>query len=138
MKAFAIVFVAIIFAFEFSRATTRVPPADLVFKNGNIYTLNDARPKAEAVAIKGDRIIFSGSNREAQQYVGEQTRVIDLNGKTMVPGMTDAHHHLSGVGFREMTLNLEGVTSLQEFLARVKERIDQKKPGEWISGRGWI
>ena len=138
MKAFAIVLVAIIFAFELSRATTRVPPADLVFKNGNIYTVNEARPKAEAVAIKDDRIVFFGSNHEAQQYVGKQTRVIDLNGKTMVPGMTDAHHHLSGVGFREMTLNLEGVTSLQEFLARVKERVDQKKPGEWISGRGWI
>jgi len=138
MKAFAIVLVAIIFAFELSRATTRVPPADLVFKNGNIYTVNEARPKAEAVAIKDDRIVFFGSNREAQQYVGKQTRVIDLNGKTMVPGMTDAHHHLSGVGFREMTLNLEGVTSLQEFLARVKERVDQKKLGEWISGRGWI
>ncbi len=138
MKAFAIVLVAIIFAFELSRATTRVPPADLVFKNGNIYTVNEARPKAEAVAIKDDRIVFFGSNHEAQQYVGKQTRVIDLNGKTMVPGMTDAHHHLSGVGFREMTLNLEGVTSLQEFLARVKERVDQKKPSEWISGRGWI
>ena len=52
--------------------------------------------------------------------------------------MTDAHHHLSGVGFREMTLNLEGVTSLEDFLAKVKERVDQKQPGEWVTGRGWI
>ena len=56
----------------------------------------------------------------------------------MVPGMTDAHQHLSGVGFREMTLNLEGITSLEDFLAKVKERVDQTKPGEWVTGRGWI
>src|SRR5205814_6929723 len=61
-----------------------------------------------------------------------------LHGATMVPGMTDAHHHLSGVGFREMTLNLEGITNLQDFLARVKARVDQAKPGEWVTGRGWI
>jgi predicted amidohydrolase YtcJ len=90
------------------------------------------------VAVKGDRIVFVGSSREVQAYVGPNTRVVDLNGKTMLPGMTDAHHHLSGVGFREMTLNLEGITSLEAFLAKVKERVDQKQPGEWITGRGWI
>ena len=79
-----------------------------------------------------------GSNRGAQEYVGKNTRVIDLGGKTMVPGMTDAHHHLSGVGFREMTLNLEGITSLEAFLAKVKARVDEKQPGEWVTGRGWI
>jgi len=119
-------------------AAAKVPPADLVFKNGNIYTVNERQPRAEAVAVKSDRIIFVGSNREAQNYVGKNTRVIDLGGRTMVPGMTDAHHHLSGVGFREMTLNLEGLTSLAAFLAKVKERVDQKPAGEWVTGRGWI
>jgi len=138
MKAFTSLFVALVSAFLLSPATAKVQPADLVFKNGNIYTVNDARPKAEAVAIKGDRIVFVGSNGEAQQYVGAKTRVVDLEGKTMVPGMTDAHHHLSGVGFREITLNLEGLTSLEDFLAKVKERVDQKQPGEWVTGRGWI
>ncbi len=137
MKTAALL-VVILCAFVFSRPQTRVQPADLVFKNGNIYTVNDARPKAEAVAIKGDRILFVGSNGEAEKYVGSNTRVIDLNGKTMLPGMTDAHHHLSGVGFREVTLNLEGVTNLEDFLAKVKERVNQKQPGEWVTGRGWI
>jgi predicted amidohydrolase YtcJ len=59
-------------------------------------------------------------------------------GKTVVPGMTDAHQHLSGVGFRELTLNLEGVTSLEDFLEKVKARVDLAKPGEWVTGRGWI
>ena len=138
MKALAALLVAIVSAFEFSPDAAKVPPADLVFKNGNIYTVNERQPTAEAVAVKGDRIIFVGSNRAAQNYVGKNTRVIDLGGRTMVPGMTDAHHHLSGVGFREMTLNLEGLTSLEAFLAKVKERVDRKQPGEWITGRGWI
>jgi predicted amidohydrolase YtcJ len=138
MKALAYLLVAIVSALLLPPTTEKVQPADLVFKNGNIYTVNDARPKAEAVGIKGDRIVFVGSNREAQEYVGRNTRVTDLNGKTMVPGMTDAHHHLSEVGFREITLNLEGITNLQNFLTKVKERVAQKKPGEWITGRGWI
>lgn len=138
MKAAAFLIVLVITAFLFYQAPTKVEPADLVFKNGNIYTVNDARPKAEAVAIKGDRILFVGSNSEAEKYVGSNTRVVDLAGKTMLPGMTDAHHHLSGVGFREITLNLEGATNLEDFLAKVKERVNQKQPGEWVTGRGWI
>ncbi len=138
MKYFASILVAVAAAFGFSPTHTKVPPADLVLKNGNVYTVNDRQPHAEAVAVKSDRIIFVGSNDEAQKYVGNKTRVIDLKGETVLPGLTDAHHHLEAVGFREMTLNLEGVNSLNEFLARVKARVDQAKPGEWITGRGWI
>src|SRR5258705_6313161 len=116
----------------------RVDSADIVFKNGNIYTANEKTPRAQAIAVKGDRIVFAGSNGDAQKYVGTATRVIDLHGNTVLPGMTDAHHHLSGVGFREMTLNLEGITSLQDFLAKVKARVDEAKRGEWVTGRGWI
>lgn len=138
MKAFVSLLVVLASAVLLSPTNAQAQSADLVFKNGNIYTVNDARPKAEAVAIKADRIIFVGSNRNVQRYVGGKTRVIDLNGKTMVPGMADAHHHLFGVGFREITLNLEGITSLEEFLAKVKERVDQTPPGAWVTGRGWI
>ncbi len=113
-------------------------PADLVLRNGNVYTVNERRPKAEAIAVKGERVIFVGSTRDVQKYVGAKTRLIDLAGKTVVPGFADAHQHLPGVGFREMNLNLEGTTSLEDFLARVKERVDQAKPGEWVTGRGWI
>ena len=94
MKPSVSLLVVFITTLLLSPTTAQVRSADLVFKNGNIYTVNDARPKAEAVAIKGDRIIFVGSNRRAQQYVGRNTRVVDLSGKTVVPGMTDAHHHL--------------------------------------------
>jgi predicted amidohydrolase YtcJ len=138
MKAFVFLLVGFISAFVLLPPTPKLPPADLVFKNGNVYTGSDRQARAEAVAVTGDRIIFVGSNVDAQKYVGKNTRVIDLGGNTMLPGMTDAHHHLSGVGFREMTLNLEGITSLEDFLAKVKQRVDQKQPGEWVTGRGWI
>jgi len=90
------------------------------------------------VAVKGDRIIFVGSNSAAAKFAGRTTRVVDLHGATVMPGLTDAHHHLSGVGFREMTLNLEGVNSLETFLARVKVEVDRAGPGKWVTGRGWI
>src|SRR5256714_13060079 len=112
--------------------------ADVVFINGNVYTANEKQLRAEAVAAKGDRIIFVGSNAAAKNYEGPTTRIIDLHGATTLPGMADAHQHLEGVGFREMTLNLEGITNLQDFLAKVKARVDQAKPGEWVTGRGWI
>jgi predicted amidohydrolase YtcJ len=112
--------------------------ADIVFKNGNVYTVNEHQPRAEAIAVKSGRILFVGSNEAAKAYVGKITKVIDLRGNTVVPGMTDSHYHLMGVGAREMNLNLEGITSLQAFLAKVKERVDQAKSGEWVTGRGWI
>lgn len=112
--------------------------ADIVFKNGNVYTANDKAPRAQAIAVKADRIVFVGSNEAAQKFVGSNTRVVDLKGSTVLPGFTDSHQHLSGVGEREMTLNLEGTTSLDDLLAKVKARVDQARPGEWVTGRGWI
>ena len=116
----------------------RSESADIVFKNGNVYTANDRAPCAEAIAVKADRIIFVGTNAAAQKFIGTNTRVVDLKGNTVLPGFTDSHHHLSGVGQREMTLNLEGTTSLEDLLAKLKARVDQAKPGEWVTGRGWI
>ena len=112
--------------------------ADIVFRNGNVYTANDKAPRAQAIAVKGDRIVFVGSNEAAQKFVGANTRVVDLKGNTVLPGFTDSHQHLSGVGQREMTLNLEGTTSLDDLLGKLKARVDQAKPGEWVTGRGWI
>ena len=112
--------------------------ADLMLINGSIYTLDEAKPRAEAVAIRGDRIVFVGSNGEAAPYRGPETEVIDLAGKTAVPGFADSHAHLSGIGAREMDLNLEAAASLSDLLAAVEERAGRSEPGEWIVGRGWI
>ena len=116
----------------------RTNSADIVLKNGNVYTANDRAPKAQAIAVKADRIVYVGTKAGAQKFIGAQTRVVDLHGNTVLPGFTDSHQHLSGVGFREMTLNLEGTTSLDDLLAKLKARVDQAKPGQWVTGRGWI
>ncbi|MGH9841844.1 MAG: amidohydrolase [Blastocatellia bacterium] len=119
-------------------SVAQIEPAELVLKNGIIYTVNDAQPRAEAIAIRYGRIVFVGSTADVKKLEGKKTKVIDLKGKTVVPGLVDAHYHFAGVGFREMNLNLEGTTSLEDFLARVKTRVDKAKPGEWVTGRGWI
>src|SRR5574341_1186814 len=128
-----------LFLFFLTPATA--PPtqtADLIFINGDVYTVNERQPRAQAVAVKADRIVFVGSNAAAKRYRGNSTRVVDLHGATVLPGLTDAHYHFIGVGQREMNLNLEGITNLEDFLAKVKARVDQAKPGEWVTGRGWI
>ena len=110
--------------------------ADLIFVNGNIYTLNEKQPHAEAIAVNGNRIVFVGSNEEAKKF--HAARVIDLHGHTVVPGVTDSHCHIFGIGEREMQPNLEGTNSLEDFLAKVKQRAAQTESGKWITGRGWI
>lgn len=119
-------------------AQSKTESADIVFKNGNIYTVNDHQPHAEAIAVKAGKVIFVGSNKDVKTYEAKGTRVVDLQGNTVVPGMTDSHCHLMGVGEREMTLNLEGTINLEDFLAKVKAQVDRAKPGEWVTGRGWI
>jgi predicted amidohydrolase YtcJ len=131
-----ILIAAILLLFSFVPAPQSA--ADIVFKNGNVYTANDKSAKAQAVAVKADKIVFVGTNEDAQKFIGANTRVVDLKGSTVLPGFTDSHQHLSGVGFREMTLNLENTTSLDDLLAKLKARVDQAKPGAWITGRGWI
>jgi predicted amidohydrolase YtcJ len=110
--------------------------ADTIFINGNVYTVNEKQPRAEAIAVSRDRIIFVGSNDEAKKF--QSKKVVDLAGKTVVPGLTDSHCHIFGIGEREMRLNLEGTNTLEDFFAKVKERVAKAEPGQWITGRGWI
>jgi predicted amidohydrolase YtcJ len=117
-------------------AMTHAQDVDLVLMNGNIYTVNEKQPKAEALAVKSDRIVFIGSNKDAKKF--HAAKVIDLGGRTVVPGLTDSHCHIFGIGEREMRLNLEGTNSLEDFLVKVKERVSHIEKGKWITGRGWI
>jgi predicted amidohydrolase YtcJ len=110
--------------------------ADLLLRNGNVYTLGESQPKAEAIAVKTGRIVFVGSNDDAKKF--RAPKIIDLHGRTVMPGFTDAHCHVFGIGEREIRLNLEGTNSLEDFLARVKERIGKTAHDKWITGRGWI
>jgi predicted amidohydrolase YtcJ len=121
-----------------SGMSARADTADIVFINGNIYTVNEKQPHAEAIAVKRDRIIFVGANTDARKFCDHKTRVVDLANKTLTPGFTDSHCHIFGIGEREMTLNLENTNTLQDFLAKTRERVTKAEPGKWITGRGWI
>ncbi|HRW30138.1 MAG TPA: amidohydrolase family protein, partial [Emcibacteraceae bacterium] len=112
--------------------------ADIVLKNGAVYTVDENNPTAEAVAILGNKIIYVGDNIGVERYACGDANIIDLAGKAVYPGLIDAHGHLSGVGFRETTLNLQGINSLAEMLAKVKEYADANPNMAWINGRGWI
>ena len=112
--------------------------ADIIFINGNVYTVNEKEPRAAAIAVRGDRIVFVGSNADAQKFRNGKTRTIELAGKTVTPGLTDSHCHIFGIGEREMRLNFEGTNSRQDFLEKVKERVTKSERGKWIVGRGWI
>src|SRR5207244_873025 len=97
-----------------------------------------AQPRVESIAVKNHRIVFVGANSEAEKFKGDRTRIVDLRGRTVVPGMTDSHCHIFGIGEREMTLNLEDTNTREDFLAKVKERAAQTERDKWITGRGWI
>ncbi|MDZ4257465.1 MAG: amidohydrolase [Gemmatimonadales bacterium] len=111
---------------------------DLVLRHGTIYTADDSRPSAEAVAVKDGKIVYVGDDAGVEAFIGTDTRVIDLEGGFVYPGFVDAHAHFTGIGEREQTLSLQGINSKNEFLDKVAEAARNAKPGEWITGRGWI
>jgi predicted amidohydrolase YtcJ len=112
-------------------------PADLVLQGGVVVTLDDARPRATAVAIRQARIVAVGGAADVKPLIGGGTRVIDLAGRAVVPGLTDAHVHVEGLGTALDRLDLVGAASLEEALARVAEAAKRAPAGEWLQGRGW-
>lgn len=130
--------------------------ADLILMNGRVYTLDwrqaapdgtvaDSaprddrgwRPDAEAIVIAGDEIHFVGATRDALEFQGTQTRVVDLAGATVIPGLVDSHTHVFGLGAGIERVNLVGVETEEEAVAIVAERAKSVPEGEWIIGRGW-
>jgi predicted amidohydrolase YtcJ len=119
------------------------PRADGIFIHGNIYTgvvdkaAFNAIKRAQAVAVRGDRIQAVGENSEILKLKGPNTQVIDLGGKFVMPGFNDAHAHLSQGGFQALHVNLVGTKSLEEFRERIRTNVASAAPGAWILGGGW-
>src|SRR5438270_8620748 len=86
----------------------RIARADLIVVNANVYTVDNARPRASAFAVHDGRIIFVGSDSEARTLAGARTRILDLHGRTVIPGMLDAHAHLSGLATALRNVQLAG------------------------------
>lgn len=111
--------------------------ATLLIYGGPIYTVDTTQTQVEAVATKGDKILFAGTLDEAEVYKDEKTQLIDLKGKTMTPGLIEGHGHFMGLGYNELNLDLMHTKSYQEIVDAVAEKVKTAAPGEWIIGRGW-
>jgi len=132
------------------------PPADLLLVNARAYTMswadpapdgtpaagapheaNGWRPDAEAVAITGDRITLVGTRAAVEARKGPATRVIDLGGATLVPGLVDSHSHILELGAKLEAVDLVGVGTEAEAVDRVAKAAATTPKGQWITGRGW-
>jgi len=109
----------------------------LVLVNGIVHTGIPGSPPVEAIVSEGDRIVFVGSTVEALERAPAGARTIDLAAATVLPGLADAHAHLTGIGWRELHFDLTGVESLAALQQRVRARA-ASDPSAWIVGRGWI
>jgi predicted amidohydrolase YtcJ len=119
-----------------SRASVNVA-ADLVLTNGDVYTVDPARPEAQAVAVAKGKILAVGSSAEIKKYVGPKTRVIDLGGRFTMPGFNDAHTHIASAGAAKLEVDLRGARSIAEVQARLRRALRRYAPGEWILGHSW-
>jgi predicted amidohydrolase YtcJ len=113
------------------------PAADLIVTNGRIYTADDTRPVVEAIAVGGGRVLFAGNASGAMALRGAATKMVDLGGRTMIPGMVDAHGHVAGLGDALHIVDLTGTTTYDEVVARVAARAKGVPKGQWVLGRGW-
>lgn len=113
--------------------------ADLILKNGKILTVDDAFSIAEALAVKDGKVLSVGSTEEISELEGESTEVIDLEGKTVMPGLIDSHIHVVGTGTALQMINCRTppMYSIEDMKKAVAEKVKEAKPGEWILGRGW-
>ena len=110
----------------------------LMLTGGDVYTGDSAAPFARrTVLIKGDRIVFVGEESEAVARAGRNPRRLDVTGRTILPGLIDAHAHLAGLGSALETVSLVGAASEQEMLERVRAAHERLPAGEWLVGRGW-
>jgi predicted amidohydrolase YtcJ len=119
------------------------PRADVIFINANIYTgVVDTSSfhsvqRAEAMAVREGRVEAVGRNDEIVKLKGPSTEVVNLGGHFVMPGFNDAHVHLANAGFQRLTVDLLGVKSLTEFRERIRARVQNAAPNEWIVGGGW-
>jgi len=110
-------------------------PADLVVRHANIHTMDDAHPRASALAVLGDKIVWVGDDLDANQYISDKTRVVDAGGRLLLPGFIDSHFHV-GLGNDPDVERITG-NSLKEIQQQVKAFSDKRPDLKWIEMDGW-
>lgn len=109
--------------------------ADIIFINGPIVTVDKENNVKEAAAVKGNKIVYAGIADGVKEYKGKSTRVVDLKGRTLVPGFIDSHIHFNMFGMKQgpiLDIDYEKAPSIEEIKRLIKEDISRKKPGEWV------
>ena len=112
-------------------------PVDLILINGDVRTLERAKPRAEAVAVSGGVIVAVGTNRKVRALAGERTRVVDAKGKLVLPGFNDAHVHFAAIGNKFSSIDLRSVRSPPEMAVKLSEYARFLPKGRWILGGGF-
>ena len=120
-----------------SQITCAEDAADLVLRGGKIVSLDPQTPVAEALAIRGDRILKLGTAAEIQPLIGPPTKTIELGGKMAMPGFIEGHGHFLSLGDSKRKLDLSQATSWEAVVALVAAEASKTPPGQWIVGRGW-
>ena len=119
-------------------ACTRVRAmADLALLGGSVWTGDSGRPWAEAVAVRGERIVAVGTSKDIRRLVGRDSRVIDLGGALVVPGFIDSHTHFLDGGFALLSIRLREAKSRDDFVARIQDKASELAKGEWILNGDW-
>src|SRR5204862_7051887 len=112
-------------------------PVDLIIHNARVYAADDVGTIADAVAIRGNKILKAGGEREIMRYRRPQTAVIDARGAAVLPGFDDAHVSLIAGGLARDGVQLAGATTLDEIQARLESWAEAKPDAAWITGGGW-
>ncbi|PHR88362.1 MAG: amidohydrolase [Blastopirellula sp.] len=117
---------------------TPVKAADLILKNGTIYTVNEDQPLAEAMAVKDGKIVFVGSNEEVEQHLKKGTKVVDLEGRFVMPGIHDVHTHpLEANNPAAASCLLTAGVKVSRQLGKIKRCARRNKSAEWVTGWGY-
>ncbi|ACB84652.1 amidohydrolase [Natranaerobius thermophilus] len=131
--------IALVMVFSVSVGTMQArsdETADLILKNGEIYTVDENNSVVEAVAVNDDTIIETGSYDDVDQFMGQKTEVIDLEGRAVTPGLADGHMHLYSMATIALGVDVYWLEK-SELLENVEEEVEQTEPGEWVLGRGY-
>ncbi len=125
-------------ALAFACSQASASPPDTILHNATFHTLDEKAPIARALAISDGRVIAVGTEAETRALAGPGTELIDLRGKTVLPGLIDAHGHLAGLGELSLgVIDLAGTKTYEQVIEMVAARVKESQPGAWIIGRGW-
>lgn len=137
LKIIILILIVLIVIIYTSVCRQKLETADIILKNGMFFTVNKENPFAEAVAIRGNKILFVGFDAEVDRYSDAETVIIDLKGRFGCPGFNDACMNLSTVAMRDNVIDLRGVTTTRDIQIKISKAVRSVSNEEWIIGRGW-